>query len=239
MLADRLRLNQLGPSDPNWANVVFLSHFDGPDASTVFVEQKGRTITRTGAIELDTANKKFGSASALGAGGYLTCASSADFDGFGAADLWTAEGFCYVPSGPAGWTYGLLSITQVAAGLHAGIHIQESGGLHYIYVYRQGEVNGYFGTITFPRGAFNYFKIVNTGSGSPVCYLNGTAVTLSSFAYGSRARPPSAGLVVGAITSAGGALSLTFIGHLDEFRLTKGGARTSSYATPTSPFPSR
>ncbi|CAN7523130.1 hypothetical protein LJR071_003554 [Pseudomonas sp. LjRoot71] len=235
IVAQRRQVSEGG--DPFWANVVFLSHFDGADGSTIFVDQKGHPITRSGSVELDTANKKFGSASALFAGGYLNCPSGVDYDGFGASNAWTIEGFCLVPAGPTNWTYGLASITQVAAGLHAGVHIQEYGGLHYIYIYRQGETNGYMGTITFPRGTFNYIKICNTGSGSPICYVNGAAVTLSSFGYGTRLRPAVGGLVIGGIPGLSSAITLNLIGQLDEVRLTRGVARTDSYAVPLEPFP--
>lgn len=226
-----------GPADPYWANVVFLSHFDGTDGATAFTDEKGHAISLSGAVELDTAVKKFGSAAGLFTSGYVSCASSPDFDSFKANDVWTLEKFCFVQSGPVGWIYGLCTITQSAAGLHAGVHIQEVAGVHNIYIYRQNEATGYYGAITFPRGVFNYIKICNTGSGAPICYINGSPVTLTNFSYGDRPRPSVTGLVIGAIPSASGALTL--IGHLDEFRVTQGVARTDSYAVPAGPFPNK
>jgi hypothetical protein len=225
------------PVDPDWASVTLLTRFDDADGSTLFLDEKQSPVSRTGSVEIDTAFAKFGPSSALFSGGHLSCAQGELWNGYGAANLWTGELFCRVASGPTNWTYGLLTLTQTGSGLQAGVHIQESGGTRYIYVYRQGETNGYFGTITFPLNQFNYVKVVNTGSGAPICYVNGVSVTLSSFNYSSRIRPTVAGLMIGAISNSTGEPGLKLLGHLDEIRITKGVARTSSYAVPTSQFP--
>jgi len=66
------------------ANTRFLSHFNGSDEATSTTDETGRhsTITFNGTAQLDTAQKKFGTASLLldGNSDYLTIPASADWD---------------------------------------------------------------------------------------------------------------------------------------------------------------
>ena len=69
---------------------VFLAHCEGADASTTFTDSSvgAHTVTPAGNAQIDTAQFKFGAASALfdGTGDYLTLDGSADF-AFGAGDF--------------------------------------------------------------------------------------------------------------------------------------------------------
>jgi hypothetical protein len=83
-----------GGSDPDWASVVFLSHFDGTDGQTAgIVEETGKTLTCVGNAQLDTSQFKWGTASAYfdGTGDYISAADSADW-AFGLGN-WTVEGW--------------------------------------------------------------------------------------------------------------------------------------------------
>jgi len=71
-----------GPAtDPFFANVRSLIHFDGSDASTVITDQIANTWTAIGNAQLDTANKLFGASSLLldGSGDYVTGTPSGGF----------------------------------------------------------------------------------------------------------------------------------------------------------------
>ncbi len=72
------------------ANVKLLLHGNGADASNIFTDSSStpKTITAFGNAQIDTAQSKFASASALfdGAGDYLTIPDSADWD-FGTGDF--------------------------------------------------------------------------------------------------------------------------------------------------------
>lgn len=70
-----------------------LLHCNGDDGSTTFTDEIGKTVTANGNVQLDTDQKKFGTASALfdGAGDWLSLATSADWAfGTGAftVDFW-------------------------------------------------------------------------------------------------------------------------------------------------------
>jgi len=53
------------PTDQYFSSVVSLLHFDGADAGTTFTDQKGLTWTGANTAQLDTAQKKWGTASLL------------------------------------------------------------------------------------------------------------------------------------------------------------------------------
>lgn len=88
------RAMMAGGGDPYWANVVSLLHMDGANGSTTFTDQKGKTWTPNGNVQISTAQSVFGGSSAAfdGVNDSLSIASHADF-GFGTGD-WTVE--CFV-----------------------------------------------------------------------------------------------------------------------------------------------
>ena len=80
--------NSAPPSDPYWANVVSHMHFNGPNDSTTFTDQKGKLWTPGGGAKISTARSLFGGASGLfnGTTDYLDSETSADFT-FGTGDF--------------------------------------------------------------------------------------------------------------------------------------------------------
>ena len=79
-------------SSPPAPNVVALLHFDGPDGSTSFIDEKGNIFTGSGNTRLDTSEYKFGTASAYFDGtGDISSASAASF-GFGTGD-WSVSAY--------------------------------------------------------------------------------------------------------------------------------------------------
>lgn len=92
-----LAINVASVGDGCDSNAVFLTHANGTDASTTFTEEgcsgSAKTITAFGNAQIDTAQSKFGGASALfdGTGDYLNSADSADWnfaDGDFTIDFW-------------------------------------------------------------------------------------------------------------------------------------------------------
>lgn len=82
-------------ADPYIGNVVFLSGFEGADASTAIDDESvaNHTMTAVGSAQIDTAQFKFGTSSALfnGTTSEITAPDSADWD-FGSGDF-TVEGW--------------------------------------------------------------------------------------------------------------------------------------------------
>lgn len=74
----------------NDTDTKLMLHMNGTDGSTTFTDSSavGRSMTANGNVQIDTAQSKFGGASALfdGSGDYITTASSSDWD-FGTGDF--------------------------------------------------------------------------------------------------------------------------------------------------------
>lgn len=92
MLHALTRYRVFTPTDPYWANVVALLHFNGSDHSSSYIDQTGRTWTigSGSSSEISTNKSMFGGASlfvypSVTYGGIRTAASS-DFN-FGTADF--------------------------------------------------------------------------------------------------------------------------------------------------------
>lgn len=81
------------PTDPFFANVKLLLHFDGVDGATTTTDVIGHTMTANGSAQLDTAQKKWGPSASLfdGAGDYWSTPDSADLE-LGASEF-TLEGW--------------------------------------------------------------------------------------------------------------------------------------------------
>lgn len=76
-------------TDIYYADVKAIIACDGADESTTFTDEIGHTVTRSGNAQIDTAQSKFGGASAVfdGDGDRINVASSADF-------AWGTGDFC-------------------------------------------------------------------------------------------------------------------------------------------------
>lgn len=78
--------------DPFWNKTVLACHFDGPNGSTTFTDEKGHTLTANGNAQISAAQSMFGGSSLYldGTGDYLSV-PPADF-AFGGGDF-TIEAF--------------------------------------------------------------------------------------------------------------------------------------------------
>ena len=92
-----------------------LLHCNGADESAVFTDEAGKTVTRNGGAQIDTAQYKFHGASGLfdGTGDYLSLADSDDWD-FGTGNF-TVETWLRRNGNQADYT-GVISAGGPAAG---------------------------------------------------------------------------------------------------------------------------
>lgn len=112
---------EIAASDPDFASVSALLHFDGADGSTTFTDVIGNTWTTAANSQLDTAFFKWGTASMLhGVTNYhIRTASNARF-GFGSGD-YTLEGWYRYPS-----STGDRCILDTRTGANTGIAVYVS-----------------------------------------------------------------------------------------------------------------
>lgn len=216
-----------GGSNPYWANVSSLLHFDGADGSTTFADQKGHVWTPSGNAQIDTAHSKFGGASGLfdGSGDYITAASHADF-GFGSSDF-TIEAFVRVPSTGSDQTlFDNRTASNTGIGIYSSI-IAGGGGQKW--------------------GVASNVAVIATGA---VLTVN-TWIHLAIARQGTTLRGFRNGVQDFSITDSRTYASASqarcgatyvatqpYYGHIDDARVTKGVARyTSAFTPPSAPFP--
>lgn len=221
-------------TDPYWANVISLLHFDGTDASTTFTDEvSGTTWTATSGAELDTATSRFGSASGLFPvsvnSGYGRIDSNTDA-GFalGSGD-WTIEGFIRLTGSKTGARV-LLDQRPLANGLYPTIYV--NGNTLVFYTNSAARITSTAGTITVV-GTWQHWAVCKAsgttrlfidGTQSGGNYTDGNTYVGSKFRYGN--------------TSAADNFDNIINGWLDECRITKGVARyTSNFTPPSAPFP--
>ena len=200
--------------DPYWSNVVLNLRFEGADGSTSFVDDKGNTVTPTGAT-ISTAHFKYGSSSGyFHLGTYITAATTA-IEGSTAFTLekWVyptatiGDDRCiYETRGGSGWVFfinssGYLQVYDSIAGLQAASSVQ------------------------IPVNTDTHIALERTiGSSYVTYYVNGTAAggfTLASFATATQIR-------IGARADGAAAYN----GYLDDYRVTIGVARYGGNFTP-------
>ncbi len=207
-----------------------LLHFDGADGSTTFTDEYGKTFTPGGNAQLDTAYYKFGTASGLfdGTGDYLQTPDHADF-AFGSGDFeidfWAkrnATGYMYMcgqgnsAGTAAAWFMRFIADNTIVAAI-------STNGTSFTTLTSS---SAYTDTTSFHHIAF-----IRSGNNLYLTY-DGVQVATAAFNLTAYDSPDLMGIAtLGAYTAA-----YTFNGWIDEYRITKGTARWSSFpfAPPTS-----
>jgi hypothetical protein len=215
-------------TDPDFASVVSLLHFDGADASTTFTDVIGKTWTANGNAQLDTAQFKYGTASLLldGTGDYLLGQSSADW-AFGTGDF-TVEAWVRFNSiaatqsffsqrngaGTTGWT---LQWSTTGPNLRF-LTLGDSG----IYAF------------SWSPSTNTWYHVEVTRSGTNLrAFINGTQIGTTQTDSSNMAS--SDALEIGKV----GGLGAQYVnGWIDDSRITKGVARhTANFTAPTAAHP--
>lgn len=221
-----------GATDPNFASVVLLVHFDGTDAATAATDFSGsaHTLTFNNQAQLDTDFKKFGTASLLldGNADSVSMVDHADWDlGTGA---FTIEAWIR----PAGSGDSQQSIFCRSSGsfdlgdYQFRIH-RDDGTLSLRGATTHSSSSG----VVVYDGSWQHVAVTRDGSSTLRLFHNGTevletALVLTDFS--------SAKAV--AIGGRPSSTSDDFNGHIDEVRVTKGVARyTDSFTVPSAAFP--
>ena len=210
------------------ADMKLLLHFDGTDASTTITDSSAsaHSPTAVGNAQLDTAEKKFGTASGLfdGSGDYISIPDHADFDFSGG--IWTVDGWFRTSSLAA--TQGLWGHFSDADNYIYG-SIETSGAVKF-YVVASGVAVVEVSTATGVISADTTYHIAFVENGdSYYIFVNGVDVTSSGGT--DTARPAN---YTGVFTVGSHTTTYFFNGWIDEFRVVKGSAVWTSNFTPSS-----
>lgn len=212
------------PSDPHGANVSLLLHMDGTNGSTAFTDhsQNNFTVTAGGDAQISTAEKKFGTGSALfdGTGDYLELPLSSAFD-FG-SDNFTIE--CWFYTSSTNWQTILARWGGSANVFFIGVD-QDAQGVE-VYINGSSVLNG-----PVNLSAWNHVAFVRNGT-SLKLFLNGIEEDSYNIGY-TAIDTTDAQLRIGADND----VNNKFNGYIDEVRITKGVARyTANFVPQTAPF---
>lgn len=207
-------------TDPYFANVISLLHFDGTNGSTTFTDQKSRSWSASGDAALTTSVVKFGTAAMdCSTGGAL---SSDAGDSFGTGDF-TVE-FWFRPD----TLTGALNVfdTRDSAGATAPA-LYTSGSTIRFYTAGADRITsaGILSTGTW------YFFALSRVSGTTRLFVDGTQVGSS---YTDSNNYVNTKLAYGRAAYTTGGTNGTF----DDGRVTKGvGRYSSNFTPPTAAFP--
>lgn len=202
-----------------------LLHCDGADESQTFIDEYGKTVTTVGNAQVDTAQKVFGTGSALfdGSGDYLQLDDSDDWD-------LSSENGCVdfrmrVNNFPVSVAH-LIGQSQTALDGEWFIYLYSTGDLA---VGRDGtnEIKTLIGTIN--SGIWYHIAVCKNGSTTTI-YVNGVSKASNTTAVWNSS---SNELRIGAHASG----VYEFDGWIDELRFSKGDPRwTTDFTPPTAPY---
>lgn len=203
-------------SDPYWANVVSLLHFDGD-----FTDETGKVWEPTGVPSITSVNPAFGSGSVekRGGTGFLLTRNSDDFI---FPDDFTIEAWILTDAG-AGHTMLISYVDYINELLPLYLDNSSSGR-----VFWKGS-NAITGLV-LPVGEWFHYALTRE-SGVLRAFVNGVL-------KGSATRNDTVGMAGGVQLLGDGVTYPGWRGQLDEFRITKGVARyTENFTPPAEPFP--
>lgn len=214
-------------------NTKLLLHLNGSDASTSIVDsgQTGHSLSVAGNAQLDTAQKKFGTASLLldGTGDWVTVPDHADWD-FGTGeftiDFWVR--FASLVSSRAFYQQRVDDNNRVL------IYWDFGASELCLYAFSGGvTISNMVRSWSPSINTWYHVAVVRTGNTARM-FIDGTQIG-ADFSLTGTMPDLEAGVSIGGRSSEG---DLGLNGWLDEFRIVKGEAKwTTNFTPPTSEYP--
>lgn len=210
-----------------------LIKFNGADGATTYTAETGQTVTFVGTAALDTAIKKFGSASLLldGNSDYVTLPDNAAYN-FGTGP-WTIDAWAYFKDDT------IFEISQYnSSSSYWTVYAQRSGGKVTCYIaFSSGSATEIKSTATpLATDTWHHFRFVRVNTDNAATawriFINGVAskLTLNSGSWQNTLPDSSGSLYIGSNQYSPG----YFNGLIDEVRIIKGTAlSTSDFSVPT------
>lgn len=223
------------PGGSSWdTSTKVMLHFDGSDAATTFTDEIGNVWTAGDNAQLDTAQKKFGSASLLldGNGDYITTPDSSNWDLDSGS--WTIDlqgRFSALPSASSYMAFAAQWVSTSGDDRAWGVGIYNDGGTYkLVLVYSVDGINStfvYSSAVTVATGTFYHIE-VNRDGDTLRFFLDGVAAGTGDLT-GVTFRDSAGLLYIGRL---GEVTTWDYNGWIDEFRFSKGIARHTADFTP-------
>lgn len=228
----------------NDASTVSMLHLDGADASTTFTDEASagtHTWAACGTAQIDTAQQKFGTGSALfdGNSDYIQTPYSADFNFGGNPFTW--DFWVRFNSLPTLGTIvmAFLGYSDDANANRLQMYIYNGSGTYYLYmVCKTNTATAAQYNVAWTPSLNTWYHLAMVRNGTNLyMFINGTSQTLTvNTACGTNNFDPSVQLP---FTIGRQDLGATYYldGWIDEVRISKGIARwTASFTPPTEPY---
>ena len=209
-------------------------HCDGTDAATTFTDEIGKTVTANGDAQLDTAQKKFGTASGLfdGTGDYLSVPDADDWN-FGTSDFTIDFWFRTTDvTLNQGWIQ-----QRVDANNEWNIRYTGATGILFFGCVSSGISTINLTTdasISLSNNTWHHISIVRNGSAQAfLIFIDGISKAYSDSGSNGSMPDLAAAFEIGRVTAS----STTINGWIDEFRVSKGIARfTANFTVSTAAY---
>ncbi len=231
--------NVAGTPDGTWDNIggvtawdtytKLVSNFDGSDAATAFTDPVAGAYTFAGNAQLDTAQKKFGTASLLLNGNdYVTLPDSADWD-FGIGDF-TIDFQLRFNSVNGASNNTILDMGSVQNS--KGVFIYQGAGTNVLHIALNGGGNDY--TFAWTPSTATWYHVAFSRSGTSLkAFVDGVQIGATQTSS-DNIDSSTYGLSIGATNVTPGSY---LDGWLDEIRISKGIARwTANFTSPTAAY---
>ena len=226
MLAHRMMAAAAGVSrlTPLPANTKFLCHADGTDGSTTFTDtsSSGYTITANGNAQVDTAQFKFGTGSALfdGTGDYLNVDTNSAI--LGSGDFTVA---CWIRVGSSVSNRTIMTTRDGVSGSNKWLFFM---GSTISLSWSTGDAAIISNVGNLSTNTWHHVAAIRS-SGTLKIYLDGTGVGSAADSNNYNA---ATDLRVGIADGSNSA----FIGHMDEILIANSAVWTSDFTPPTRPY---
>jgi hypothetical protein len=223
-------------TDLLFSQVQLLLHMDG--SGSTFIDNSGspKTITAVGGATQSTLQSKFGGSSLqVGAGRYLSVNGGFNFGtGDFCVELWAYPTETPNGSGLITNSYVDDSVVGFALAFTNESTLGTRGGSNLFFGWYNNGWNGILTSSTLNLNAWNHIAVSRSSNTSRL-FLNGTQVGSSRT---TPQLPEMETLWIGRKWDDNADIP-SFVGYIDEVRITKGSARgyTSSFTPPTTMFP--
>jgi hypothetical protein len=216
------------------AYTTSLLHFDGDNGGTTFTDESGKTWTAVGNAQLDTAQKKFGTAGGLldGASGIST-PNHADLN-FGSGDFSIDFWIRAAAAGQSNWSC-IYEKFNVATSPASPVAIAIAPGTYNLKLDMSVTTpadlvnQATIGTLT--QNVWAHIAICRSGEHT-YAFFNGTLASTSEVGTASLLNAATPVLI-----GTGNYSDCYFNGHIDELRISKGIARwTADFTPPTAEY---
>mgnify|MGYP001578078452 CR=1 FL=1 len=232
--------NSAGTPDGTWDSVggssawdsytKLILHCDGTDAATTFTDEIGKIVTAVGNAQIDTAQKKFGTASGLfdGTGDYLTVPDSDDWN-FGTGDF-TVD--FQIRINTVARDNAFFDLGNYIANAGLGCYRSSAGNL---VVFMNGGAGKYTNAWVPVAGTWYHVEISRSGTDLKV-FIDGTQLG-ATVTNSTDIQAGATGIAIGYSVDASNPMGTGLDGWIDEFRVSKGVARhTANFTAPTAAY---